>query len=346
LTQEEVKIIERYINGEANEKEREYVESLLASEDSNLYLSSQLSKDWDLMQSEKVLQIANTSQILDRIHHSINKLESKKTRRPHKRFLRVYMKIAGIILIPIVISSSLIFNHLSNKYFKNIDKETVTSLYAPFGSRVSFKLPDGTSGMLNGGSTLSYSVPFTQNRLTKLKGEAWLEVAKDEKSPFIIDVGNSLVKVIGTSFNISAYPNDNYVEVVLAEGQLEFKDKIYGQREIVEPFERISNTGGQLEKSFVEPYKYSSWTKGKLIFNGDYMDEVAKRIERWYNVKVFLADNELLKYSFHATFEDEKLEDIIKYLSMTSPISYKILPRKILPDGSLKKQEVIIYKNR
>jgi transmembrane sensor len=83
---------------------------------------------------------------------------------------------------------------------------------------------------------------------------------------------------------------------------------------------------------------------GKLIFRGDDMSEVARRIERWYDVKVEVADQDLVHFSFRATFKDDSLEDVLKLLSMTSPIEYKILPRKQLPDGTYEKEKVILYK--
>ena len=74
------------------------------------------------------------------------------------------------------------------------------------------------------------------------------------------------------------------------------------------------------------------------------MAEVARRIERWYNIKVELADKELEKFSFRATFEDDSLEEVLDLLSMTSPIHYKILPRELNVNGTYQKQRVILYK--
>ncbi len=102
------------------------------------------------------------------------------------------------------------------------DGNVTSTIYAPFGARVSFSLPDGTTGMLNSGSKLSYSLPFKNNRQIKLEGEAWFEVRHDEEYPFEIRTGNSTLKVLGTSFNMSAYPDENYVEVVLQNGKVEF----------------------------------------------------------------------------------------------------------------------------
>ncbi len=346
MKQEEIDRIERYINGEADDNERDYVESLFINGESNLYLRNRINKDWDMMLRDAEKKDVDTRHILDRIHHVIRKEETNKNKKPLRKLLRVYMKAAAVLLIPLLFAGSLLYHYVSDKYLKNTGEEAITNIYAPYGSRVSFTLPDGTTGMLNSGSSLTYRLPFIKNRKVKLEGEAWFEVKKDEQSPLLVDAGNSVVCVLGTSFNISAYPNENYIEIVLTEGEIEFLDNIKGQREIMKPGERLINQGGRVSKSYVEPEKYTSWTEGKLIFRGDQMGEVARRIERWYNVKVILADKELLKYSFRATFEDDRLEDVLRYLTMTSPISYRITPRTILHDGSFNKEEITIYKTR
>lgn len=346
MKQEDIDRIERYITGEADDKEREYVESLFINGESNLYLRNRINQDWDLMLRDAEQKDVHTRYILDRIHHVIRKEETNKNKRPLRKLLRVYMKAAAVLLIPLLFAGSLLYRYVSDKYLKNTGEEAITNIYAPYGSRVSFTLPDGTTGMLNSSSSLTYRLPFTKNRKVKLEGEAWFEVKKDDQSPFLVDAGNSVVCVLGTSFNISAYPNESYVEIVLADGEVEFRDNISGQIEIIKPSERLINKEGNINKSYVEPEKYSAWTEGKLIFKGDPMDEVARRIERWYNVKVIIADKELLKYSFRATFEDDRLEDVLRYLTMTSPISYRITPRTMLHDGSFNKEKIIIYKTR
>ncbi|MBN2862666.1 MAG: DUF4974 domain-containing protein, partial [Bacteroidales bacterium] len=79
-----------------------------------------------------------------------------------------------------------------------------------------------------------------------------------------------------------------------------------------------------------------------LVFRGDSMGEVARRIARWYNVDIELADKQLESYSFRGTFQDDKIEDILTFLAMTSPINYKIIPGEMLPDGTFRKEKIII----
>jgi len=343
LKQEDFDKIERYIKGVADDSEKKYVESLFLNGEENLYLRDRVHKEWDIMFSNPTTTEVNLSHLLDRIHHLIRKKETLKRQKPVQKFLHMYRKIAAILIIPLIIAGGITYS-LMGKYRIPVKDQLVSStIYAPLGARVTFNLPDGTKGMLNSGSHLSYSLPFTNNRKINLDGEAWFEVNHDENHPFVISVGNSEVKVIGTSFNLSAYPAENYIEIVLKEGKVEFKDRTVDENIIVLPSERLIFRDGKTNKSSVDPLKYNAWTEGKLIFREDTMSEVARRIERWYNVRIILADKELENYSFRATFEDDSLEEVLRCLALTSPIRFKITPRILMPDGTFNKEEVIIY---
>ncbi len=341
--QEEVDKIERYIKGISDDLEKTYVESLFLNGEKNLYLLQSLERDWDKMLKETSTTDINLSHLLDKVYHTIRKNETLKWQKPLLKLRQLYTKAAAILLLPLILAGGMVYSFLSNQDKSETDRQVSSTIYSPMGSRVSFNLPDGTKGMLNGGSSISYSLPFASNRQVKLEGEAWLVVSHDEDHPFKINTGTSSVKVLGTSFNLSAYPIENYVEVVLDQGSMEFHDDSSDTKVILLPSERLVFKNGNLSKSVTDPSKYTAWTEGKLVFRGDPMVEVARRIERWYNVKVELADKELEKYSFRATFQDDSLEEVLRFLSMTSPIRYKITPRSLMPDGTYKKEEVTIY---
>ncbi len=343
LKQSDIKEIERFIEGKADEIEKARVESLFLTGEDNYTLRYSLEKDWDIMLRDTSSSEVNLSHLLDRVHHIIWKNEILKRQKPLQKFLRIYMKAAAILLLPALLAGGLVYSYLGNYSKTTDDRQVSSSIYAPLGSRVSFNLPDGTTGMLNSGSNLSYSLPFNNNRRIRIEGEAWFEVSRDENHPFEISTGNSTVKVLGTSFNLSAYPAENYVEVVLKQGKVEFQGNKSSEKVTIHPSERLVFQNGDISKSLTDPAKYNAWTEGKLVFRGDPMAEVARRIERWYNVKVVLVDKELEKYSFRATFEDDKLEEVFRLLSMTSPIRYKITERKLLPDGTYEKEKVTIY---
>jgi transmembrane sensor len=341
--QEEIEKIERYIKGEANDKEKGWVESQFLNGEDNYTLKHLLKNDWGLILEDSSSKEVNLNYLLDRVHHIIRKNEILKQQKPLQKFIRIYMRVAATLLLPLLIAGGLGYYYLGNKLKNTTYQQASSSIYAPLGARVTFNLPDGTVGMLNSGSSLSYAVPFNKNRHITLNGEAWFEVGHNEKHPFEITAGTSTVKVLGTKFNMSAYPVENYVEVVLEEGKVEFSNQEVPGEVTLSPSERLVFQNGQISRSVTDPAKYNAWTEGKLVFRGDPMAEVARRIERWYNVNVELADKELEKYTFRGTFQDDSLEEVLRLLSMTSPIRYQITSRQLLPDGTFEKEKVTIY---
>ncbi|MCE5347640.1 MAG: DUF4974 domain-containing protein [Bacteroidales bacterium] len=344
LKQEDIEKIERYVNGQSDDKEKLWIESIFSKGETNDSLRHHLNEDWDMILKDSSIPEVDLNLLLDRVHHIIRKKEILLRQKPLQRFIRIYMKAAAILLLPLLVAGGLLYNYLVNKDKTIADQQVSSMIYAPMGSRVSFNLPDGTTGMLNSGSHLSYSLPFSNNRQVKLEGEAWFEVNHDEDHPFEISAGNSTVRVLGTSFNLSAYPAENYIEVVLQLGKIEFLDNKVNEKVTMLPSERLIFQNGNISKSVTDPAKYNAWTEGKLVFRGDPMSEVARRIERWYNVKVTLSDTELEKYSFRGTFEDDTIDEVLKFLAMTSPIRYTITPRELMQDGTFKKEEIVIFK--
>lgn len=335
--------IDRYIKGLASVQEKADMEMLFINGNDNEVLKQLLHKDWETGEAEINASDTNFKVILDRIHNAIYKTEYFSKRRPLQRFIGVYSKVAAVLLLPMLIAGALIFIFAGNRSGVNNENRVSAEIFAPLGSRVSFILPDGSVGMLNSGSKLTYSLPFIDDRKVSLIGESWFEVKSDEDHPFKIDIGKAVVRVLGTSFNVNAYPDENYMEVVLKQGKVEFQDKATKQTVAMQPSERLIYQDGKVSKTEADPEKYIGWTGGKLIFRGDPMAEVARRIERWYNVEVVLADKEIEKYSYRATFEDDNLEDVFRFLSMTSPITYNITSREMNPDGTYNKEKITIY---
>lgn len=343
LTKTEIDRIVIYTDGKAESGEMEWVEELFANGQRNLNLKQYLKGDWENFLQEPNTEKDNLDHLLDRIHHAIRKKESqaKKSKTLFSRITYLYAKVAAILLLPLLILASIYFPYFSEK---NANLLGTSAIYAPLGARVTFHLPDGTTGWLNSGSTLTYSLPFIKNRNVVLSGEAWFDVFHDEKRPFEIAAGKSSIRVLGTSFNIRAYQDEEYLEVILQSGKVEFSNPAQKDKIVLKPSEQLTLRNEKLKIRSVDALKYKAWTNGELIFRGDNMAEVARRIERWYNVDVEIADEDLSQFSFRATFENEPLEDILNQLSMTSPIGYKIVPRKQLPNGTSERKKVILYK--
>ena len=344
LNQIEIERIERYISGIADKNDTLFVETLFSHGHENFSFRNHLEKEWESDHQNMTPSEQDLNHMLDHVHHMIRNKENQKRKLFVHRLTHIYSKVAAILLLPLIIAGGVTFGYFE-KLSNTTTEQTVSSvIHAPMGARVSFNLPDGTVGWLNSGSSLTYSLPFNDNRKITLDGEAWFDVVHNEKRPFEVSAGNSKVKVLGTSFNVSAYRGAQFVEVVLQQGKVEFYPGNLLQKVTMTPSQKLVFNDGKIDLSITDPSKYKAWTDGKLVFRGDNMTEVAGRIERWYNVKVILADKDLEKFSFRATFEDDSLEEVLRLLGLTSPIGYKIAPRVMKSDGTFEKVIVTLYK--
>jgi len=340
----DIELIEKYTRGECNLEEEKYVASVFSENEDDKSFNRYLEKNWNNLQDNTNTD-KDFSHILDHIHHVIRlKDQQLKNGSVVLRIYRYYSLIAAVLIIPILLAATLWIMQLEKNISTISQAYVKTVIHAPLGSRISFTLPDSTKGWLNSGSELEYSVPFNTQRNLMLKGEAWFDVAHDEEHPFTVQAGISKVKVLGTRFNMNAYPADNYIEVVLEEGKVEFSAGENSAVLTMKPDERLVLSNNKIQVFTTDAWKYNAWKEGKLVFRGDSMAEVARRIERWYNVVIEVSDKELENYTFRGTFQDDSLYEVLKYLSMTSPIRYKISERKMNDDGTYAKQKIILYK--
>ena len=168
----------------------------------------------------------------------------------------------------------------------------MNQLIIPYGKTSEVLLPDGTKVLLNAGSRLVYPDNFTgKTREVLLVGEAFFDVKHDQSHPFIVQVSDLRVKVLGTRFNISAYPSDNLIETVLTEGKVRMEKNNSGlfdkTTELIPDqmatFDRIT---GETNIRLVDTDNYTLWTKGLLQFESTDLQRITKRLERFYNIRL------------------------------------------------------------
>lgn len=335
--------LERFNKGLSKAEEIEYIHNLFSENESNPEFKLQIQKYFDEYLKDNQDENHNLSYLLDHIHHVIHKTESREKDKIINRVYTWYSTAAAILLIPILVASVFWFEMRNQGEKANAETSVKSMLFAPLGSRISFSLPDGTKGWLNSGSSLEYQIPFN-NRKIAVSGEAWFDVSHDKINPFEISAGNSKVKVLGTKFNLNAYPQEDHIEVVLEEGKVEFSVPELSSAIEMKPNERLTFSKGKVNIEVTDASKFGAWKEGKLVFRSDPMTEVARRIERWYNVEVVFVDKELGKYIFRGIFQDDSLEEVLYGLCMTSPIRYRIIDPKLLEDGTIQKKKILLYK--
>jgi transmembrane sensor len=288
--------------------------------------------------------------------------------------INYFRKVAAILIFPLLLGSIYVIYKQSNKPEMKIYHEIAAS----YGTRHRINLPDGTIVWLNSGSKLKFPELFSaQKREVYLYGEAFFDVAKDASRPFYVNLGEISVKATGTSFNITAYPEETTYETTLLSGKVELVKKSNNNQEIIfcrmQPkqfavFNKIKKNVEMIDESIedtrvkgkslknnivikpVEPIlpfaagnnKHTSWIAGKLVFRNDPMENVIKRLGRWYNVDIRLQDTILYDFQYTATFVNETLGQVLDLLAMSAPIEYSISLRKAGEDNTYLKEVVTI----
>ncbi|WP_299534433.1 FecR domain-containing protein [Ulvibacterium sp.] len=211
-------------------------------------------------------------------------------------------------------------------------KLVFNTLKVPYGKRFMLVLSDGTKVHLNAGTTLRYPVEFIRgtNRQVFLEGEAYFDVAKDEKRPFLINVDELNIQVLGTRFNLSAYPEDEMVKTVLVEGSVGFfetgqdfdeKDHISLQPGFMATWQKEDRSIAYKE---VDTHIYTGWMDGKIIFKHIPFKDILKKLERNYDVRIINNNKALDDVRFTASFDTETMAQILNAFNKSHPLHFEI----------------------
>ncbi len=234
------------------------------------------------------------------------------------------------------------------------DKMRQSEVSTKTGSRTKIQLPDGTSVWLNGSSKLVYdNLHFGEKiREVELTGEGYFDVVKNKDKPFIIHANRINIKVLGTAFNVKAYPGDKNTETSLIRGSIEVtmndrKGKIMmkpNDKLIISNEETPEDNGNATTKKagtiITDPYMSmghlthvkdentvmeTAWVENKLVFDNETFEDVAVKMERWYGVSIHIADDQLKTQRLTGTFEKETVTEALMALQISTPIfKYKI----------------------
>jgi ferric-dicitrate binding protein FerR (iron transport regulator) len=331
------KILKNFSAGKYSLKDFRQVANWFEDENKEAELKSAIQHHWDEF-SEQPAGEKDLSLVLNQLKRKI--AEQKPVVNFRIKLQQFYMKAAAILLLPLILYS------VYSSYFKSqqADLSAAIEIVSPNGARTKFQLPDGTLGWLNGGSSLKYTNTFQANRKIELVGEAWFDVIHDQKKPFVVHTKTLNVKVLGTKFNVTAYPDENETSVVLQEGKVNV-DVFKGSNTVnIEPDQKFtydnSSQSGTIQE--VKANQFSAWKDGLLVFRNEPLSEVLKRVGRWYNVEIKLNDPELANLRYRATFQEEQIEEVIRLISLTIPIKYSFSNREIDDDGVFKKRTIIV----
>jgi len=211
-------------------------------------------------------------------------------------------------------------------------KEILNKVIVSYGKKSMIELSDGTKVWLNAGSQLIYPAVFLNDtREVSLVGEAFFDVTKNPEKPFIVKASDIHVQVLGTRFDISAYPEDKTIQTVLEEGKINLKyedNGLFKRDHVVEmtpnqmvEFDRSSQ---ETTSSVVNVCKYVSWKDGMLEFEKVDLIKALKQIERFYNVNIVLGDQRVGAYKLSGKLDlKNEPEDVLNIIKLTLPVNWQ-----------------------
>ena len=199
-----------------------------------------------------------------------------------------------------------------------------TLVFVDKGQKAKVTLPDGTLVWLNSDSQLTYGAYFNQSeRTVQLQGEAYFEVAKDNKRLFTVQTGGLAVEALGTHFNVHAYAQEKELTVTLLEGKV----GVYAanKKVILTPNQKaVWNQENHILQTENTPNttNYTLWMQDQLVFNGRSLEEIGKELERIYNMRIIFQSENIKNHRFNGVLKNTNLNSILQVMSLTAPLMY------------------------
>lgn len=290
---------------------------------------------------------------------STNNLKESKT----KTFrLRTLLRYAAIFIIAFSAGGSLFFFVGRNSIEPAL--QSVNKIVVPLGSKAWFSLSDGTFVTLNAGSTLNVSNGYgINNRIVRLDGEGYFNIAKDTNNPFVVQTPFLNVRALGTEFNVKAYSVDKTIETTLVSGSLQIepvKEVNQGRITVLKPNQKVTFfkedfvftdeqgdkeneipartvsvkkirtvAPARLIKEDIDVNPVTSWKENRWIFEEQSLAQIAVDLERKFDVRIIFESEKLKSYRFTGTILAEPIEQVLIALSMTAPINYNVRGRVV-----------------
>jgi len=213
----------------------------------------------------------------------------------------------------------------------------LNTIITPHGGQWQLLLPDGTKVWLNAASSLTYPVSFAalKDRRVELNGEAYFEVAKDKAHPFFVHTAGQDIQVFGTHFNVNAYTDQKYTKTTLLEGsvRITITKPSTGNNTgaMLKPGEQSVLNNGSINVSTANTEAVVAWKNAMFYFENDDLEDIMKRVARWYDVKI-IYQNIMTKHELFSgrVSRAENVSEVLKMLSLTGAAKFTIEGRDII----------------
>lgn len=299
----------RYISGRATDEEKVEIMKWIESDPEHKKNFLMLRKVYDV-------SIWQTKESFNSTRFSIQK---SKIRR--KQFILNIVKIAAILIVVFFVGRYFFFSANQTMQVK------MNTIRVPAGQHTELTLADGTQVWLNTNTVFTYPERFAEKqRVVDLKGEGYFKVTKNVSKPFIVKTTEYNIKVLGTEFNITAYPHVSHFEASLLEGSIElFKDGSTRDELVMKPDERVYLHNHKLVLGKIKDYDQFLWKDGIIVFNDETFRQMAHRLETYYDLEITIKNEDILNNRITGKFRaSDGIEHILKVLQLDNKFQYKI----------------------
>lgn len=221
-----------------------------------------------------------------------------------------YAAVAALLVISTYLTAFYLFE-------KSASTATSNTLFVPAGQRACLTLEDGTKVWLNAQSTLIYPARFgNKQRRVSVSGEAYFEVAKDAKRPFMVSAKQIQMEVLGTTFNVSAYAKDDFVKTSLLEGSLRVWDINSDNRKVIlTPNQQITLSKGKMNVEQIAFHDYFLWKEGIYSFNNESLENIIEKLQMYYDTHILITGDLLREITYTGKFRQrDGIEEILRLI--------------------------------
>ena len=349
-----------YLTHQISDEEMKSLDAWLQLDPSNRAYFNQYQQVWiaSLTAQNKVKEVDTNAAWLRFVKRRIRKLTTNK-----KEGKTIRISLLRIAAIFVFVALTGIFTYLLILQVHNSSelKGEITKYSVPLGSVKKLSLADGTKVWLNAGSEFYYYEDYNKaSRSVYLQGEGYFSVVPNAKKPFIVHTHFMDVTALGTEFNVKAYPEDKEIVSILVKGKIEVNTvngpEDYTNRSkkiILVPHEKLIYSPGQDKISILagkqamnarhnidtntinykitnhDPVQETLWKDNIIVVNAEKLQNLAKKLERRYNIKIEFENRKVKKYTFTGTLKNESLDQVLKAISLSAPVNYKIEGNKV-----------------
>lgn len=335
-------IIARYQDRSLNEEDSRKLENWLDESSENRRIFHSVDRIWKASEEkshDSLISELNLEKDWIRVSGRLRRSpEERRSRILHFRKLRKrqqfysnLLKVAALVLVAFM-SGILTFRYAPQPVVEEIYQPVYSEIVTNAAERANVELSDGSKVTLNADSKLIIPDRFRSDRReVELQGQAFFDIRHDRNRPFYIQSGNAVVEVLGTSFDVRSYQNENEIRVAVRTGTIELHKTDDPDNKLVvnEGYKgMVSSENGKLSLELVDdPDAHFGWLQGMIVFRNTKLSDVFIQLERSYGVKITVEEglDELLNEKFTASLKTRSVREVMDVIQKSMNIKYEVL---------------------